>query len=51
MSRTYRDVRRIPRNDGFVRVRTVGSHEYRAHPDGRRTSVAAVVEPRRLGAG
>lgn len=40
MSRKDRDVRRILRNNGFVHVRTVGSHEYWAHAGGRRTSVA-----------
>lgn len=40
MSQKYRDVRRILRKNGFVHVRTVGSHEYWAHADGRRTSVA-----------
>lgn len=40
MAKKYRDVRRIPRKNGWTMVRTTGSHERWSGPDGRWTTLA-----------
>jgi predicted RNA binding protein YcfA (HicA-like mRNA interferase family) len=39
MAKKYRDVKRALRYAGWKQLRTVGSHEVWAHPDGRRVVV------------
>lgn len=41
MPRTYRDVRRLLRKNGWTMTRTSGSHEHWRGPDGRTATVSA----------
>jgi len=47
MAKKYREVRRALRDNGFVHLRTKGSHEAREHPVGAGSSWPAAAKDNR----